>query len=70
VPHINNHLIVMGKDLNNLYDLIRPLRAKYLGSLKYIVILYPDDIPHAVWRRICYFDAILVGELPVCAKTI
>lgn len=60
VPHINNHLIIMGKDLSNLYDLIRPLRAKYLGSLKYIVILHPDDIPHAVWRRICYFEAILV----------
>jgi hypothetical protein len=60
IPHINNHLIVMGKDLSNLYDLIRPLRAKYLGSLKYIVILYPYDIPHAVWKRISYFDAILV----------
>ena len=31
VPHINNHLIIMGKGVSNLYDLIRPLRAKYLG---------------------------------------
>jgi hypothetical protein len=60
VGHINNHLIITGKDITNLYDLIRPLRAKYLGSLKYIVILYPGDIPFDIWRRICYFDAILV----------
>jgi hypothetical protein len=60
VNHINNHLIIMGKDLTNVYDLIRPLRAKYLGSLKYIVILYPHDIPYDIWRRICFFDAILV----------
>ena len=33
VPHINNHLIIMGKGVSNLYDLIRPLRAKYLGGL-------------------------------------
>ena len=32
VPHINNHLIIMGKGMGNLYDLIRPLRAKYLGE--------------------------------------
>jgi hypothetical protein len=60
IAHINNHLVIMGKDLSNLYDLIRPLRAKYLGSLKYIVILSPTEIPHAVWKRICYFDAIIV----------
>lgn len=60
VPHIDGHLIIMGKSLNNLYDLIRPLRARYLGSLRYIVILFPDDIPHAVWQRISIFEDILV----------
>lgn len=55
-----NHIIIMGKSLNNLYDLIRPLRARQLGSLRYIVILYAQDIPHAVWQRISIFEGILV----------
>ncbi len=59
VPYINNHTIIIGKGLRNLYDLIRPLRAKYLGPLRYIVILFPHDIPHEVWQRISVFDAIL-----------
>jgi hypothetical protein len=59
VPFINNHTIIIGKGLRNLYDLIRPLRAKYLGPLRHIVILFPQDIPHEVWQRISVFDAIL-----------
>ncbi len=59
VPYINNHLIVIGKGLRNLYDLIKPLRAKYLGPLRHIVVLYPYDIPHDVWQRISIFDAVL-----------
>lgn len=60
VPYINNHLIIIGKGLKNLYDLIRPLRAKHLGPLRYIVILYPYDIPPDVWLRISMFDAVLI----------
>lgn len=60
IPNISNHLIIIGKGLRNLYDLIRPLRAKYLGPLRFIVLLYPDEIPHDVWQRINIFDAILV----------
>jgi hypothetical protein len=60
IPNIENHLIIIGKSINNLYDLIRPLRARYLGQMKYIVILYPFDIPHAAWQRICMFEGILV----------
>jgi hypothetical protein len=59
LPFINQHLIIIGKGLNNLYDLIRPLRAKYLGPLKYIVLLYPFDIPEDVWHRISIFEAIV-----------
>jgi hypothetical protein len=59
LPFINQHLIIIGKGLNNLYDLIRPLRAKYLGPLKYIVLLYPFDIPDDVWHRISIFEAIV-----------
>jgi hypothetical protein len=60
VPFINNHFIIIGKGLGNLYDLIRPLRAKFLGMLRYIVIIAPEEIPHDVWNRIAIFDAILV----------
>ena len=66
VPNIEGHLIIMGKSINNLFDLIRPLRARYLGSLKYIVILYPDVIPHAVWQRIAIFEGICGGILSCC----
>jgi hypothetical protein len=57
---MNNHIIIMGKSLNSLYDLIRPLRSRQLGSLRYIVILYAGDIPHAVWQRISIFEGIIV----------
>jgi hypothetical protein len=59
-PHMTDHLIIIGKDLSNLYDLIRPLRARYLGKLRYIVILYPSILPHNVWRRISIFEGVLV----------
>lgn len=59
VPFINQHLIILGKGLRNLYDFIRPLRAKYL-PMHYIVLIYPDEIPHDVWQRISIFEAILV----------
>ena len=59
VPFINEHLIIIGKNMSTLLDLIRPLRAKHLGSLRYIVILSPDDLPEEVWTRIAHFEAIL-----------
>jgi hypothetical protein len=60
VPFINHHVIIIGKGLGNLFDLIRPLRARYLGTLRYIVIITPEEIPHDVWSKISHFDAILV----------
>lgn len=59
-PFIDNHIIIIGKALSNLYDLIRPLRAKTLGTLKHIVILYPDEFPIAVWQRISIFESIWI----------
>lgn len=58
LPSLTNHIIILGKGITNLYDLIRPLRAKSLGSLRPIVILNPTDLPHRVWQRICIFEAI------------
>jgi voltage-gated potassium channel Kch len=60
VPAINHHTIVIGKSLKNLFDLIRPLRAKYLGPMKEIVLLYPTDLPADVWRRISIFEGIYI----------
>ena len=60
IPFINNHVIIIGRGLNNLFDLIRPLRAKFLGMLRYIVIVSPDEIPHDIWTQISMFDAVLV----------
>ena len=58
-PYMNNHMIVIAKGLSNLYDFIRPLRSKHLGKLTHIVLLYPDEIPQHIWRRISIFEGIL-----------
>jgi hypothetical protein len=59
VPSILHHIIIIGKNLKNLFDLVKPLRAKHLGPMKYIVILHPFAIPLDVWRRISIFDGLL-----------
>jgi hypothetical protein len=59
-PGISNHIIIMGNSISNIFDLIRPLRAKALGSLRVIVILYPQEFPELVWRKISSFEAIFV----------
>lgn len=43
-----------------MYDLIRPLRARNLGELKHIIIIYPMDFPLAVWQRISIFESIWI----------
>jgi hypothetical protein len=58
-PHIKDHMIIIAKGLSNLYDFIRPLRAKYLGKLRHIVILFPHELPVDIWRRISIFEGIL-----------
>ena len=57
---VDNHIIIIGKALSNLYDLIRPLRAKRLGELKHIIIVYPNDFPLAVWQRISIFESVWI----------
>jgi hypothetical protein len=58
LPYVNNHIIIVGKTLKNVYDLIKPLRATHLGPMKFIVILHPQDVPLDVWRRVSNFDGI------------
>jgi hypothetical protein len=60
LPFMENHIIIIGKSLSNLYDLIRPLRAKSLGILKHIVILYPIEFPLHVWQRISIFEGLWI----------
>ena len=60
VPGIHDHLIIIGNIALNWYDLIKPLRGKYLGSLRPIVLLYPSQIPSDVWHRIGVFERIYV----------
>ncbi len=59
IPNVAQHIIIIGKGLGNIYDFIRPWRAKYLGRLRHIVILSPELINDAVWRRISIFEGIL-----------
>jgi hypothetical protein len=59
-PWMENHLVIMGKGISNLYDLIRPLRARYMGTMRHIVILHPVEIPYSIWTRISQFDGIFV----------
>jgi len=61
-PGVNAHTIVVGKSLSNIYDLIRPLRARYLGTMRPIVILTPNEIPSSVWNRISIFEGVFIVE--------
>lgn len=60
MPFVDNHIIIIGKALSNLYDLIRPLRSRSLGELKHIIIVYPNDFPLAVWQRISVFESVWI----------
>lgn len=58
IPLIYDHILIVGRELLNLADLIRPLRARYLGRLTFIVILSPD-MPHSIWQKISIYEGIV-----------
>jgi hypothetical protein len=58
IPDLSNHLIIIGKIALNWYDLIKPLRARCLGPLRPIVLLYPSTIASDIWHRIGIFEGI------------
>lgn len=60
LPLIDNHLIVVGKSLSNIYDLLLPMRLRSNGELQYIVILYPYDFPVSIWQRINLFQGVFI----------
>lgn len=65
-PEIHNHIIILTTELTNIYDLIKPLRAKSIESLKPIVILHQDEISPSMWQRISIFpDIYLVKGSPM-----
>ena len=57
-PFISQHTIIMGNKMSNLFDLIRPLRAMYLGFVRPIVIMSPVPIPEAVWQKVSVFQGV------------
>ena len=59
-PFVNQHTLILGKKLANLFEIIRPLRAAYLGYTRPIVIMTPDPIADAVWERISIFQGVYV----------
>lgn len=59
-PYINQHTLIVGKALGNIFDLVRPLRAAYLGYTRPIVILTPTPISKQIWSRISIFPGIFV----------
>jgi len=60
MPSIRDHLIIVCKVFSNLHDLIRPLRARYLGECLFIVILYPYDVTEDMWAPLSMFESIAV----------
>jgi potassium large conductance calcium-activated channel subfamily M alpha protein 1 len=60
IPSMHDHIILIGKDISNIYDFIKPLRAKYLGSCRSIVILYPQELPDVVWIKLSIFEAVYI----------
>jgi hypothetical protein len=58
IPLMNDHILIVGRELLNLADLIKPLRARYLGRLTFIVILSPD-MPHSIWQKISIYEGIV-----------
>jgi hypothetical protein len=59
-PNLISHIVIMSKDLSNVHDLIKPLRAKYLGPIRPIVILHPYEISDAVWNQISRFPEVYI----------
>ena len=59
-PKMKNHIIIIGKGMTNIFDLIRPLRAKYIGVLRPIIILTYDIIDQDSWSRIAMFDLVYI----------
>ena len=44
--------------MSNLFELVRPLRAKYLGKLVPILILCPLELTHSHWEQLSMFEAV------------
>ena len=59
-PHLKKLMILISRDVNNIYDFVYHFRQKNLGRLQHIVILSPDEIPHSVWSKICMFESIYI----------
>jgi hypothetical protein len=59
IADIEDHIIVICKDLTNLKELILQLRARKNNWLKYIVVLSQEEIPPIIWQTLSIFEGIL-----------
>lgn len=57
-PSISSHFLIIAKSLEGVPELIKPLRAKYLGKCVPIIILCPYEMPSSVWAKICMMSSI------------
>jgi len=57
-PFANKHTIVISRELRNIGELIRLLRARNLGDVSYLVILSPSEMTAEVWQTVADFEEI------------
>merc|ERR1711991_1148450 len=57
-PHVKDHFLIIAKSVNGFAELVKPLRAKYLGRCYPIVILCPYEISDKEWSKINRFESV------------
>lgn len=60
-PHVKKHIVITGC-IQNIFHLIKPLRAGYLGRVQPIVILHPTFPTFETWQKINMFPEIYFVE--------
>ena len=57
-PSVSHHFLIVAKSLDSLPELIKPLRAKYLGKCVPIVILSPNEMKRSAWANLSMMSSI------------
>lgn len=61
-PEVKDHIVIITKNLLNVIYLVRSLRARDHGELRYIVLLSPAAMPADLWRQLSAFQCILYSR--------
>ncbi len=64
-PTIENHIIIIIKDMSALHLVIAPLRSSSAGLQQRIVVLHSGVMPHDVWLRVAKYRAISVVQASI-----